>query len=212
MDIDSIKSAYRRYARIYDRVFGPVFRPGRKKAMKLMDPLSGKRVLEVGVGTGISLPDYPGDSRVVGIDISPEMLDIARQRCEREQLGHVEAILEMDAENLAFEDDGFDIVIAMYVASVVPNPDRLMAEMARVCKPGGRLLVVNHFASRNPVVRTFEKGLSPLSHILGFRPSMELTELPEPEGFQRTAVHPTNLFGYWKLVDFEGGSDRAQAA
>lgn len=212
MDTGSIKSAYRRYARHYDKIFGPIFDPGRRKAMSLMEPLPGKRVLEVGVGTGISLSYYPRDSRVVGIDISHEMLEIARRRCEREGLQQVEALVEMDAENLAFEDNSFDVVIAMYVASVVPNPDRLMEEMARVCHPDGKLLVVNHFASRNPVVRTFEKGLSPLSRYLGFRPTMDLSELPEPEGFERKGVHPTNLFGYWKLVDFNGASDSARLA
>lgn len=204
MDTESIKSAYRRYARIYDRVFGPVFAPGRDMAIDMLAPQSGKRILEVGVGTGLSLPHYESDTRVVGIDISPDMLDIARKRVSEQNLDHVEALMEMDAENLSFENDGFDVVIAMYVASVVPNPDRLMAEMARVCKPGGDIMVINHFASENIVLRSLERGLSPLSGFVGFRPSMDLAELPCPDGFRQVGIHRANLMGYWKLVHFRG--------
>lgn len=204
MDIPSIKSAYRRYARYYDRVFGPVFAHGRDMAIDLLAPQSGKRILEVGVGTGLSLPHYRDDTRIVGIDISEDMLDIARRRVEDQDLDHVEALLEMDAENLSFEDSSFDAVIAMYVASVVPNPDRLMAEMARVCKPDGDLMVVNHFASQNFILRGLERGLTPLSGLVGFRPSMDLSELPHPDGFDRVGIHRANLMGYWKLVHYKG--------
>jgi len=203
MDIASIKSAYRRYARHYDRFFGPVFAPGREMAIEKLTPQSGKRVLEVGVGTGLSLPHYERDTRIVGIDISTHMLDIARERVKRESLDHVEDLLEMDAENLSFEDDSFDAVIAMYVASVVPNPDRLMAEMARVCKPGGHLMVINHFASENRLLRGMEWALSPLSRFLGFRPSMDISELPQPESFNRVGIYRANLMGYWKLVHYQ---------
>lgn len=219
MDITSIKSAYRRYARYYDRLFGPVFAPGRRLAVQSMGEQSGKRILEVGVGTGLSLPYYQEDARVVGIDISAEMLAIARKRAETQQLQQVEALLEMDAENLRFDDDSFDAVIAMYVASVVPNPKHLMSEMARVCKPGGNLLVINHFASSNPILRAMEWLLSPLSRFVGFRPSMDISELPLPDGFERLGVHRANMFGYWKLVHYrnqesaqpgQASSDRAR--
>ncbi|MCP1727023.1 phosphatidylethanolamine/phosphatidyl-N-methylethanolamine N-methyltransferase [Natronospira proteinivora] len=202
MDIASIKSAYRRYARYYDRVFGPIFAPGRNMAIEQLDSQNGKRILEVGVGTGLSLPHYEDDTRIVGIDISSDMLNIARQRVQDENLGHVEALLEMDAENLSFEDNSFDAVIAMYVASVVPNPDRLMAEMARVCKPGGDLMVINHFASHNPLLRGMERGLTPLSRFVGFRPSMDLSELPQPQGFEQLGIYRANMMGYWKLVHY----------
>lgn len=212
MDTESIKSAYRRYARIYDRVFGPVFAPGRDMAIDMLAPQSGKRILEVGVGTGLSLPHYESDTRIVGIDISPDMLDIARKRVSEQNLDHVEALLEMDAEKLSFEDDSFDAVIAMYVASVVPNPDRLMAEMARVCKPGGDIMVINHFASENVILRGLERGLSPLSGFVGFRPSMDLDELPCPDGFRQIGIHRANLMGYWKLVHFRGDASEGAAA
>ncbi|MEA5445581.1 methyltransferase domain-containing protein [Gammaproteobacteria bacterium AB-CW1] len=208
MDIPSIKSAYRRYARYYDRVFGPVFAPGRDMAIKRLDPQSGKRILEVGVGTGLSLPHYQPDTRVVGIDISTDMLDIARRRVDEQSLDHVEALLEMDAEQLSFEDDSFDAVIAMYVASVVPNPDRLMSEMARVCKPGGDLMVINHFASSNPLLRGLEWCLTPLSRVLGFRPSMDLSELPRPAGYEELGIHRANFLGYWKLVHYRSQAEK----
>ncbi|MDQ2069092.1 class I SAM-dependent methyltransferase [Natronospira bacteriovora] len=209
MDTASIKSAYRRYARYYDRLFGRVFAQGRQLAINSLGEQSGKRILEVGVGTGLSLPDYQPDVKVVGIDISSDMLAIAQERARSGQLEHVEALLEMDAENLSFDDNSFDAVIAMYVASVVPNPGRLMAEMARVCKPGGDLLVINHFASENPILRGIEWLLSPLSRFVGFRPSMDLSELPEPEGFERIGIQRANLFGYWKLVHFRAAGHNA---
>jgi phosphatidylethanolamine/phosphatidyl-N-methylethanolamine N-methyltransferase len=212
MDTASIKSAYRRYARYYDRLFGRVFAPGRKMALQSLGEQSGKRILEVGVGTGLSLPHYQSDTQVVGIDISAEMLAIAQERAKTESLDHVEALLEMDAENLGFDDDSFDAVIAMYVASVVPNPEQLMAEMARVCKPGGDLLVINHFASSNPVLRGMEWLLSPLSRFVGFRPSMDISELPLPKGFEKIGVQRANLFGYWKLVHYRNQEDSQPAA
>lgn len=205
MDLDSIRSSYRRYAKHYDRIFGPVFAPGRTLAMQALDIAPGQRVLEVGVGTGLSLPFYPAESRVVGIDVSPEMLDKARERVAQEALGQVEALLEMDAEALTFEDDSFDAVVAMYVASVVPNPDRLVDEMRRVCRPGGDIVIINHFASQNPFLRTLEKGLRPLSRMLGFRPDMDLDSLPEMEDFRRLDVRNANIFGYWKLVHYCNG-------
>ncbi|MEX0729729.1 MAG: class I SAM-dependent methyltransferase [Aquisalimonadaceae bacterium] len=205
MDLVSIRNAYRRYANHYDRIFGPVFAPGRRLAMRTLGSEPGQRVLEVGVGTGLSLPYYHPESKVVGIDISPEMLAKARERTEREGLRQVESLLVMDAENLEFADSSFDAVVAMYVASVVPNPDRLIEEMRRVCVPGGDIIIINHFASRNPVLRGLEKGLRPLSRMLGFRPDMDLDSLPQMEDFQRIGVRNANIFGYWKLVHYCNG-------
>ncbi len=210
MDLNSIRNAYRRYARHYDRIFGPVFAPGRRLAVQALDGGGGQRVLEVGVGTGLSLPFYDPDARVVGIDISPEMLAKAQERRERENLMQVEDLLVMDAEDLQFPDNAFDTVVAMYVASVVPHPDRLIDEMRRVCVPGGDIIIINHFASRNPLLRGLEKGLRPLSRMLGFRPDMDLDSLPEMEDFQRIGVRNANIFGYWKLVHYCNGERQQQ--
>src|SRR5512135_334501 len=143
MDIASVRAAYRRYAKIYDLVFGGVFAFGRSRALSLANRRGGQRVLEVGVGTGLSLSGHRTDNRVVGIDISPEMLAIARRRVERQRLSHVEALLEMDAGQLDFPDSSFDVVVAMFVMTVVPDPQQVMSELKRVCKPGGHIYVVN---------------------------------------------------------------------
>src|SRR5690242_17223623 len=148
MELEAIKKAYRRYARLYDLYFGAVFQPGRKAVVQRMDCQSGQRVLEVGVGTGLSLPLYPKDAHVTGIDISPEMLERARTRLAREGIARPTIELHvMDAERMIFPDDSFDKVVAMYVVSVVPHPKRLVDEMRRVCKPNGEIFIVNHFHS-----------------------------------------------------------------
>jgi len=202
VDLVSIRKSYRRYARHYDVIFGRVFAPGRQLALETLAPVSGKRVLEVGVGTGISLPFYTPDAEVVGIDVSREMLDVARQRLADGNCAAVTGLVEMNAEQLAFADDSFDAVVAMYVASVVPNPDRLFAEMWRVCRPDGQILVVNHFASRQWILRTLERSLRPLSRAVGFRPDMELDDFVAVAGQQPVAIEPASLFGYWKQVQF----------
>ncbi|MFW6191205.1 MAG: class I SAM-dependent methyltransferase [Thiohalospira sp.] len=138
MNIESVKAAYRRWARIYDVVFGPIFHPGRRHVVEALGAQPGERVLEVGVGTGLSLPLYPRGVKLTGIDISREMLDVAERRVERDGIREdVEAIREMDAEAMDFPDDAFDRVVAMYVVSTVPDYHRLVREMRRVCKPGG---------------------------------------------------------------------------
>ncbi len=205
MDLSSIRNAYRRYARYYDGSFGRVFAPGRRLTMQYLNAEPGRRILEVGVGTGISLPEYRRDVTVAGVDISPDMLDIARRRVEEQALDHVEGLYEMDAEALDYPDDSFDVVVAMYVASVVPDPERLIDEVRRVCRPGGEIFIINHFASRHPVIRGVEKTLRPLSRLVGFRTDMELDDLPERPGLECLGVHPAPPFGYWKLVHYRNG-------
>ena len=170
MDLHSVLTAYRRHAPYYDAVFGMLLAPGRSRTVGLANQLPGQRVLEVGVGTGLSLPHYRDDFRVTGIDVSPEMLDIARRRVAEQNLQNVEALLEMDAEQLSFSDNSFDLVIAMYVASVVPDPKAMVAEIQRVCRPGGDILIVNHFAEETGLRGVVERKLAPWSKKLGWRP------------------------------------------
>jgi phosphatidylethanolamine/phosphatidyl-N-methylethanolamine N-methyltransferase len=174
LDIDSVRSAYRRHAPYYDAVFGILLNPGRQRTVQIANRVAGRRVLEVGVGTGLSLASYRRDLGITGIDISDEMLRRARRRVAARQLSHVEALYNMDAENLAFADDSFDTVIAMYVASVVPHPDRLLAEIQRVCKPDGQILIVNHFAETRGLRGRLVQGLSRWSTKLGWRPDFTL--------------------------------------
>lgn len=213
MKLEAIEKAYRRYAHLYDVIFGPVLHPGRKIVVESLDCQPGDRILEVGVGTGLSLPLYPQHVRVTGIDISREMLAKARARVTEGGLAHVEGVIEMDAENMQFADSSFDKVVAMYVASVVSDPVRLVDEMRRVCRPGGEIVIVNHFRSRNPVVKTFEGTLAPLSKVLGFHPDLELDDFLAATELEVVKTTRANMFGYWKILTCRNNPrDRAIAA
>jgi phosphatidylethanolamine/phosphatidyl-N-methylethanolamine N-methyltransferase len=200
MDLEDTLRTYRLFSGSYDLVFGPVFHPGRKEAVRVVNDRPSQRILEVGVGTGLSLPHFRADARVTGIDVSAEMLAKARRRVERRKLKQVDALLEMDAENMSFADNAFDAVIALYVASVVPNPARFAAEMRRVCKPGGTIVIVNHFTSENPLMRFVEKRLAPLAGKIGFHADFPLPEFIAASRLQVRETRPSNLFGYWKLL------------
>ncbi|MBY9061991.1 methyltransferase domain-containing protein [Sphingomonas yunnanensis] len=168
MTTAGVAQAYDRWAPIYDLVFGPVFRQGRASAIRAADRIGG-RILEVGVGTGISLPGYARTSRVTGIDISEDMLDKARARVRRQNLRNVDAIRVGDAEALDFEDQSFDVVVAQYVVSAVANPGRALDEFARVCRPGGEIIITTRVGAEKGVRGTIEKTLMPVTSRLGFR-------------------------------------------
>jgi phosphatidylethanolamine/phosphatidyl-N-methylethanolamine N-methyltransferase len=150
MDEGAVKRAYARWAPVYDVTFGRIAEAGRNRTVEHINQYEG-RVLEVGVGTGISLPNYHRRLKITGIDLSPEMLKKARRRVVRNRLNHVEAVLEMDASDMDFPDNSFDIVVAMYVLTVVPDPIQVMRELERVCRPGGQVFVVNHFSQDHGV-------------------------------------------------------------
>ncbi len=200
MDLESNKKAYRRYAPVYDAVFGPILHQGRKRIVQGMDCRPGERILEVGVGTGLSLPLYPPNVGVTGIDVSGEMLQRARERVERRGLPNVEAIREMDALDMDFPDAAFDKTVVMYVVSCVADVRKLIDEIRRVTKPGGEIFIVNHFRSENGIARGIENGLSPLARLLGFHTDLELAGFLDETGLQANDVKRVNLFGYWKLV------------
>lgn len=199
-DIESVRKAYRRYAGIYDWYFGPLMQYGRKAAIRKMSCRPGDKILEVGVGTGLSLALYPHSVQVTGIDISSEMLERAHARKERYDLDHVVELREMDAERMHFADDSFDKVAAIYVASVVPDPVRLVNEMRRVCKPDGEIFLLNHFHSRHPLIGGLERLLAPLSSLLGFRPDLCLNAFVDETELEVADESRTNLFGYWRLI------------
>lgn len=168
MNTLGVAQAYGRWAPVYDIVFGPVFRRGRSSAIRAAERIGG-RVLEVGVGTGISLPGYDATCRVTGVDISEPMLDKARARVRRLGLGNVEAIAVDDAEALSFPDASFDVVVAQYVVSAVPNPERALDEFARVCRPGGEIIITTRVGAEGGLRKAIEKGLMPVTSRLGFR-------------------------------------------
>jgi phosphatidylethanolamine/phosphatidyl-N-methylethanolamine N-methyltransferase len=198
MDLQDTLKTYRLFSGSYDFVFGPIFHPGRKAAVRIVNAQPGQRILEVGVGTGLSLPYFRSDAEVTGIDVSTEMLAKAKKRAAL--LPQVKAIIEMDAERTDFADNSFDAVLALYVASVVPDPARFAAEMRRVCRPGGTIVIVNHFMSDNPLVRGFEKMLAPLAGKIGFHADFELDNFIDVGQLAVREIRPSNLFGYWKLL------------
>lgn len=202
MDQTSVIKTYNRLASTYDHLFSPIFNPGRKRVVDRMACQPSDRVLEVGVGTGMSLPYYPSDTRVSGIDLSENMLERARQRVAREQLRNVDLRI-MDAQQLDYPDNYFDKVTAMYVASVVPDPARMVAEMKRVCRPGGDLFIVNHFSHSNGFVRTLENITSIVTPFFGFTSVFPLDKFLEAANYQHFEIEPVNLFGYWLLIHAE---------
>ena len=203
MQIEAVKAAYRRYANVYDALFGPVLHPGRKKVLEALKCRPGERVLEVGVGTGLSLPLYPPEVRVTGIDLSREMLDKARERVQRRGLANVEGLHEMDAHAMDFPDASFDKVVAMYVVSIVEEPAKLLKELHRVCKPDGEIYMVNHVRSKNPIVGAVEKGLARFSNHIGFHPDFDLKSLVN--GSARVE-HITSVNFLWKVMRVRNGT------
>src|SRR5215469_17980632 len=167
-DRETVEQAYDRWAPVYDLVFGGVFSKGRKAAISATNKIGG-RVLEVGVGTGISLPQYAPHLRIFGTDISEAMLDKARKRVTEFGLKNVEGLAVMDAEKLEFPDNSFDVVMAQYVVTAVPNPEVALDEFARVVRPGGELIVLTRVSADNGMRRVIEQALQPVVTRLGFR-------------------------------------------
>jgi phosphatidylethanolamine/phosphatidyl-N-methylethanolamine N-methyltransferase len=206
MDAASVRHAYRRWAPIYDFTFGLIAETGRKHAVQIINRRKG-RVLEVGVGTGLSLPCYGSHLRITGIDLSPEMLAKAREKVERKGLDHVIGLHEMDAGALAFPDESFDTVVAMYVMTVVPDPERVMRELERVCAPGGEVILVNHFSQEEGLRGWFERRLAPFGDLLGWRPVFGLDQVLVCEDLrlaERRALRPFGLFTMLRFVKQPG--------
>ena len=196
MDEDTVKLAYKRWAPVYDHTFGRVAGEGRKHAVEIINQSKG-RVLEVGVGTGLSLPDYRSSLEIVGIDLSPEMLEKARERVAEESLENVAGLYEMDASALKFADNSFDTVVAMYVMTVVPEPEKVMRELMRTCKPGGEVMLVNHFSTDDGVRGWVERRMAPFGDKLGWRPVFDFDRVmvcPELHLFEKRALRPWGIF------------------
>ena len=172
MNTQGVASAYARWAPIYDMVFGPIFRHGRLVSVQAAERVGG-RILEVGVGTGLSLPFYRRTSRIVGVDISEPMLDKARERVRRQGLSNVEDIAIGDAEALGFPAASFDVVVAQYVVTAVPNPERALDEFVRVVRPGGEIVITTRIGAEHGLRGAIEGALMPVTSRLGWR-----TEFP----------------------------------
>ena len=194
---DFVEGVYDKLAKVYDLTFGPTLHPGRLQAIQRMQIQPGERVLEVGVGTGINLSLYPKEAAVTGIDFSNSMLEKARERAER--LPNVR-LLQMDAADLKFADDSFDIVYAPYLISVVPDPVKVAREMRRVCRPGGRIIFLNHFLSPNPILSRMERLMSPFTIHIGFKSDLDLPAFLAQADLQPISIEKVNIPKIWSLV------------
>jgi phosphatidylethanolamine/phosphatidyl-N-methylethanolamine N-methyltransferase len=206
IDIDTVAKAYARWAPVYDLVFGAVFDAGRKASIAAAGRLGG-RILDVGIGTGISLTDYAPTQRIVGVDYSEPMLRRAHERVLAQGLTHVEALAVMDAQHLGFRDAFFDAVVAQYVITTVPDPVAALDEFARVTKPGGEIILVNHLGAEAGPRRLFEQSFAPLARRLGWRPEFRwqrLAQWAERHGGVRLIERrPMPPLGHFSLIRFE---------
>lgn len=193
-----VERSYRRYAPVYDLLFGAALGPGRTAMTQLVRGLAPERILEVGVGTGLTLAQYPAHSHITGIDVSVDMLDVARRRVAPGDADRV-VLRAMDAEAMDFADASFDCVTLPYVLSVTPHPDRLVAEVRRVCRPGGHIVIVNHF-SGHASWRWLEALARPHSGWLGFRSEFSFEQHVARHGWQVLSVAPTNILSLSRLI------------
>ena len=194
-----VERVYEKLASVYDLIFGPTLHPGRLVARDRMEIRPGTHILEVGVGTGINASLYPRNCHITGIDLSTSMLDKARERVAREGLRNVR-LMEMDAAKTTFADDTFDIVYAPYLISVVPDPVKVAREMRRICKPGGKIVILNHFRSANPVLSRVERAISPLTVHIGFKSDLDLPAFLAQAELRPESIQKVNVPKIWSLV------------
>jgi phosphatidylethanolamine/phosphatidyl-N-methylethanolamine N-methyltransferase len=213
LDKQTVAKAYARWAPIYDLVFGAVFERGRAAARAAAERIGG-HILEVGVGTGLSLPEYKRTNRIVGIDISEPMLRKAQERVATQGLTSVDGLAVMDGGNLAFADDTFDVVVAQFVITTVPNPEATLDEFARVVKASGEIVLVNHIGAEAGLRRAFEQGFAPVARWLGWRTEFPWARLarwaerhPDVSLIERRPMPP---LGHFSLIRF--GKPAAGAA
>jgi len=203
LDQTKLNNAYAAWAPIYDLVFGAVFDHGRKASIEAAERIGG-RILDVGIGTGISLLDFSPSNSVIGVDISEPMLRRAHRRVIDEKLAHVEGLAVMDAEKLGFPDGAFDVVVAQYVITAVPNPDATLDEFVRVTKPGGEIILVNHIGAESGPRKLFESAFAPVALWLGWRPEFPWARITRwldgAKGVQLIERRPMPPMGHFSLI------------
>jgi phosphatidylethanolamine/phosphatidyl-N-methylethanolamine N-methyltransferase len=205
IDRESVERAYDRWAPIYDLVFGGVFGKGRHAAIVATNSIGG-RVLEVGVGTGISLPQYAANTRIFGTDISEAMLAKAKQRVTDQRLKNVEGLAVMDAEKLEFPDNSFDVVMAQYVVTAVPNPEKALDEFARVLRPGGEMIILSRVSADAGMRRFIEQRLQPVVRRLGWRTDFAWSRFAQwaagAHDVELVERRPVPPLGHFSLIRF----------
>lgn len=214
MDEDAVRDAYRRWAPVYDYTFGKISTTGRRHAVEIINSSKGK-VLEVGVGTGLSLPEYKPHLEITGIDLAPEMLERAQERVKAEGLKNISALKVMDASNLEFPDATFDTVVGMYLITVVPDPEKVMRELARVTKPGGEIMLVNHFSQEEGVRGWVERRMAPFADLVGWHSVFDVSRVmvcPELKLIERRSLRPWGLFTMMRFRKEAASVSQAQAA
>ena len=214
LDEGAVRDAYRRWAPVYDYTFGAFSTAGRRHAVEIINGSTG-RVLEVGVGTGLALPNYKKHLDIVGIDLAPEMLEKARERVKTEQLTNVSGLYEMDASNLRFPDNSFDTVAAMYLITVVPDPQKVMLELARVTKPGGEVMLVNHFSQEEGVRGWVERQMAPFADLVGWHSIFDVSRVmvcPDLKLMERRSLRPWGIFTMMRFRKDAAAAERSVAA
>jgi phosphatidylethanolamine/phosphatidyl-N-methylethanolamine N-methyltransferase len=205
LDKDTVAKAYARWAPIYDFVFGAVFDRGRKASIGAAERTGG-HILEVGVGTGLSLPEYARTNRLTGVDLSAPMLRKAKTRAAEHRLTNVDGLAVMDAQQLGFRDGVFDVVVAQYVITAVPDPEATLDEFARVVKPGGEIILVNHLGAEAGLRSVFEGAFAPLARRLGWRPEFRWERLARwvarHGGVRVVERRPMPPLGHFSLIRF----------
>ena len=199
VETDFVAGVYEKIGSFYDVLFGVPLHKGRVESIERLRLSSGDRVLEIGVGTGINVSLYPRGCDVTAIDLSAAMLEQAARRVARHRLNNV-CLLQMDAETLTFPDDSFDVVYAPYTISVVSDPVKVVHEMRRVCRPGGRFVFLSHFLSSNPIGARFERFISPATVHLGFKADLDLPAFLQEAGLKPDSIEKVNIPRLWSLV------------
>ncbi len=199
MDREEIRRIYSRYAAVYDIIFAQSFFPRIRLGLQKIGIRPGDRIIEVGVGTGLSLPLYPESCKVVGIDITRKMLTKAKEKKERYGFDHV-SLFEMDAENMSFADNSFDHAVVPFIVSVVPNPVRMMSEIKRITKNNGKIIVINHFSSRNSVLTRLERFFSPVFLRLGWKAAVPIDLLANHCNLHIEEVSKKHRLDPWFII------------
>src|SRR5262245_9783882 len=199
MEMTEIKRIYAHYSRVYDMIFKRWFFLRQRHAIESLHIYPGQHILDVGVGTGFSLPLYPQHAHVIGVDLSSKMLREAQKKVLQERLSHVD-LMEMDAAHLAFPDSTFDCVIVAFVISVVPDPLQVLAEIKRVSKPEGQIVIINHFQSQNKMMAQLETWVSPLCTKIGWRSDLALDYLVQHADLRIDSKYSLNKLDLWKVV------------